>query len=229
MQDLAAAKLREHPTIPPDTDPAAVDGGELWPRAFCAFDGCAWQERLGTEELLEEHLREAHGDDLEPIRKHMLRKNAPDALRSAYQQAIAVKCRSQAPIAGPSLDRTALHSFADATKGDKVEALICWSCGGIFKYVEEIKDKGEIAWHQPLQRSASTGEFLFLGQPVKTIEELLGLQVYLSRYNLVEPKQVKLTDHETFEDWRLRLPELEDGNLLCCPEDLRGIHHHRFW
>jgi hypothetical protein len=220
QQDLAATRLREHPTIPPSVEPAAAEHGELWPRAFCAFQGCMWEERIGTEAELEEHLREEHLAELEPICQHMLRKNAPDALRSVYNQAIAVKCRAQAPIAGPSLDRTALNSFADAMVKDKVEALICWCCGGIHPYVEEVTDSGPIQWYQPLEQSESTGEWLFLRQPVKVIEKLLGLQVYLSRYNLVPPKQVKLTDHETFEDWRLKLPELEDGNLLCCPEDL---------
>ena len=178
-----------------------------------------WEERFGTEEDLEDHLREEHLEALEPACQHMLRKDAPDALRSAYSEAIAVKCRTQAPIAGSSLDRAALNSLAEAITGNKVEALICWCCGNIHPYVEEVKNKGPIQWHQPLERSESTGEWLFLRQPVKAIEQLLGLQVYLSRYNLVEPKQVKLTDHETFEDWRLKLPGLEDGNLLCCPED----------
>ena len=36
----------------------------------------------------------------------------------------------------------------------------------------------------------------------------------------MEPMQdVKLTDHESFEDWQLKLPDLDDGVLLCCPED----------
>ena len=56
------------------------------------------------------------------------------------------------------------------------------------------------------------------------MKELLGLQVYLSRYNAVEPnQQVKLTDHESFEDWHVTLPELDDGVLLCCPEDFAAV------
>ena len=131
LQDLAATELREHPTIPPTAEPAAADHGELWPRVFCAFKGCMWEERFGTEEDLEDHLREEHLEALEPICQHMLRKDAPDALRSAYSEAIAVKCRTQAPIAGPSLDRAALNSFAEAMTGNKTEALICWCCGNI--------------------------------------------------------------------------------------------------
>ena len=112
-----------------------------------------WEEDFGTEEQLEEHLQDEHAADLQPICEHMLRGNAPDALISVYRQAIAEKCRGQAPIAGCSLDRTALHSFAEATAGNKIEALMCGSCGGIFPYVEEVADKGDIRWYQPLQRS----------------------------------------------------------------------------
>ena len=177
-----------------------------------------WEESFGTEKQLEEHLREKHADALEPICRHMLRRDAPDALYSVYCQAVAVKCRSQAPIAGSSLDRTALHSFTEAIAGGKVEALMCFSCGGIHPYVEEVAAKGDINWYQPLQRSDSTGELLFLGQPVGKVQELLGLQPYLAKYNIVEPLHAELTSNETFEDWLLKLPGLEDGKLLCCPE-----------
>ncbi|CAK9094318.1 unnamed protein product [Durusdinium trenchii] len=149
----------------------------------------------------------------------MLRGRAADAYLSAYNQAIAVKCRSQAPIAGSSLDRAALKGLAEATAGSKVEALVCFCCGGVHPYVEEVAAKGNINWHRPLQRDESDGQLYFLEQPLQVIESLLGLQTYLNRYNAVEPRpQVKLTDHETFEDWRLKLPELEDGMLLCCPD-----------
>ena len=154
----------------------------------------------------------------------MLRGDAPDAPYSAYCQAIAEKCRGQAPMAGASLDRRALKSFAEAVEGGKVEALVCWSCGGIHPYVEEVADKGSINWYTPLKRHEATEELLFLNQPLKAIEKLLGLQLYLTRYNVVEPKQLELTANETFEDWRMRLPELQDGLLLCCPEDRYAAH-----
>ena len=221
-EELAAKKLREHPTVPPSSTVEAVDSGELWPRAFCAFEGCMWEEKFGTEELLQEHLCAKHADDLQPVCECMLRGEAPDAMYSAYCEAIAVKCRNQAPLAGSSLDRTALNGYADAMKGDKVEALVCWCCGQIHPYVEEVAGKGsKIQWQQPLERSPSTGEFIFLGNPVGVVEELLGLQAYLSRYNQVSPSTVKLTDSETFEDWSMKLPGLQDGVLLCCPEEKR--------
>ena len=185
-----------------------------------------WEDDFGTEEQLEDHLREEHALDLEPICQHMLRRNAPDALHSVYCQAIAAKCRGQLPIAGSSLDRTALHSLAEATAGNNVEALICCSCGGIHPYVAEVAEKGNINWYQPLQRSDSTGELFFLGQPLTAIIGVLGLQSYLSKYNLVAPGQVALTAHESFHEWCLKLPGLVNGDLLCCPED-RKLPLHR--
>ena len=223
-QELAATRLREHPTVPPSASASDVDAGALWPRCFCAFEGCMWEEQNGTEEDLQRHLQEEHPEDLKRICQHMLRGDAPDAPYSAYCQAIAEKCRGQAPMAGASLDRRALKSFAEAVEGGKVEALVCWSCGGIHPYVEEVADKGSINWYTPLKRHEATEELLFLNQPLKAIEKLLGLQLYLTRYNVVEPKQLELTANETFEDWRMRLPELQDGLLLCCPEDRYAAH-----
>ena len=219
-EELAATRIREHPTIPPSATMEAADAGEAWPAAFCAFEGCQWEEFDGDETELERHLRERHAEELEPICQHMLRGMAPDALRSVYNEAISVKGRQQAPIAGTSFDRTALRTFTKAMQGNKVEALMCFCCGNIYPYVDEVADKGDIKWHQPVQRNDATGELLFLDQPLEKIQKLLGLQVYLERYNAVEPRQdVKLTDHENFEVWQIKLPDLDDGVLLCCPED----------
>ena len=219
VQELAATCLREHPTIPPRAALDDVNAGSNWPAAFCAFAGCMWEEQNGTEDELEYHLQKEHAEELLPICKHMLRESAPDAMKSVYNQAIAVKCRQQPPLAGASLDRTALRTFTDATKGAKVEALICFCCGGIHPYVEEVKDQGSIKWHQPVQRSDSTGELLFLDNPMEEVKHLLGLQMYLERYNTDSQRpNTKLTDHESFEDWQLKLPGLEDSALICCPE-----------
>lgn len=118
-QDLAEQRLREHPTVPPGATLAEKDAGALWPRVFCAFDGCCWSEQDGTEEALHHHLAEVHATDLQGIAKHMLRGRADDALFSIYSAAIAEKCRSQAPLAGASLDRTALRSLANATADEQ--------------------------------------------------------------------------------------------------------------
>jgi len=178
-----------------------------------------WEERHGTDSDLDTHLKEEHGEELQPIADHILRKWDPDAICSVYKEAISWKCRCHAPVAGASLDRAALKAFGDATAKDRVEALVCFCCGSIHSYVEEVADKGNIQWYQPMHRAEDDGKMLFLGKAVEEIEGLLGLQTYLKRYNAVgEGATVKLTDHETFDDWTLKLPELEDGVLLCCPE-----------
>lgn len=218
-QELAS-RLREHPTIPPSATLPDAQAGELWPRTFCAFRDCAWEDHFGNERSLKQHLFNAHGAELQSVCVHMLRGGQADAFYGVYNQAMAVKCRSQAPLAGESFDRTALKSFSEAMEGNQVEALVCFCCGGIYPYVEEIANKGDIKWYQSLHRCESTGKLLFLNQPLKRIEKLLGLHAYLSKYNLVEGQRVKLTEHESFEDWSLRLPDLEDGVLLCCPEDM---------
>ena len=131
---------------------------------------------------------------------------------------MACKCRSQPPIAGASLDRRALKSFAAATCQGRVESLICFCCGGTHPYVEEVAEKGDIQWYHPIQPRDDDGTLLFLGRPLQEIEQLIGLPTYLSRYNDLDTEGRKLTDHETFEDWHLKLPNLADGRLLCCPE-----------
>ena len=64
---LASTRLRDHPTIPPLALSEEVDAGEAWPHAFCAFSGCLWTARKGTEDDLLQHLHEQHGSDLDPL------------------------------------------------------------------------------------------------------------------------------------------------------------------
>lgn len=175
-------RLLDHPTVPPSASPDSADSGERWPRVFCAFQGCPW---------------------LQPLCGHMLLGAAPDAVISVYRQAVAVKFRGCAPIAGTSFDRIALADFADAAGGNRVAALVCFCCGGIHPYVEEVADKGPIQCYKPLRRNEAQDEFEFLGQPMPAIERLLGLQLYLARYNLVKPlrPEATLTNHESFDDW----------------------------
>lgn len=217
-------KLREHPTLPSDDKLGALDDGELWPKSFCAFVGCNWSAIDGSEDALHAHLMTDHSSDLAPIRACMLRCNAPDALMSIYREAIAVRCRNQAPLAGSSLDRTALKSFTQACSGNKVESLICFSCAGIFTFVEELalQGKGDISWVQPLRFYADTQELYFMGRPVGEMAALLGLDTFLDKYDTVGESGRRLTDHEDFADWSLRLPgsAADSGvcKILCCPE-----------
>ena len=71
-KELVATRLREHPTLPPSASPEVADAGEAWPWAFCAFQGCEWEDRRGNETALEQHLGAAHMVELRPICDHML-------------------------------------------------------------------------------------------------------------------------------------------------------------
>ena len=210
--------------MPSDDKLASADRGELWPRVFCAFVGCNWAVTDGTEGQLHDHLHAEHGGDLSPIAACTLRGNAPDAFLSIYNAAIAEKCRSQAPIAGCSLDRRALKSFNDACKGNKVESLVCFVCGCIHTRVEEVaaEGKGDIDWVRPLVQGADGEELLFLDRPVDETAAVLCLKTFLDRYDKVSDAGHRLQDHESFGDWCLMWPSNvfpAGRKILRCPED----------
>ncbi|CAJ1414058.1 unnamed protein product, partial [Effrenium voratum] len=214
-----ALKLRLQPTLPPGADEAELKDGAVWPRAFCAFDGCGWEAADGLEADLARHLEAEHAEDLEPVATRLLRPRCPDALSSVYNEAVAQRCRADAPLAGCSLDRTALRSFAKATAKDSVEALICFCCACVYTRVAEVGERSEIQWRRPLNRAPS-GELLFFGRPAAAAE-VLGLEHFLNKYDQLDAPGKKLSDHETFASWKLRLPGPDDVELLCCPEDHR--------
>ena len=193
--------------------------GAVWPRAFCAFDGCGWEAADGLEADLARHLEAEHAEDLEPVAARLLRPRCPDALSSVYDEAVAQRCRADAPLAGCSLDRTALRSFAKATAKDSVEALICFCCACVYTRVAEVGERSEIQWQRPLSRAPS-GELLFFGRPAAAAE-VVGLEHFLNKYDQLDAPGKKLSDHETFASWKLRLPGPDDVELLCCPEDHR--------
>ena len=225
-QELAQSKLRQYPTLPRDDKVDAITQGELWPRQFCAFVGCPWVDQDGDENALHAHLHAEHAVDLAPIAACTLRGGAPDAFLGIYNEAIAVKCRSQAPLAGPSVDRRALRSFARACTKDNVEALVCCTCACIYTHVRELaaEGKADIWWSRLLQRHPDTGELTFLDtrRPVAEIANLLALDVFLERYDRVSEEGCRLTDHENFNAWSFTLPGAAGTaprKILCCPED----------
>ena len=215
-------RLREHPTAPSDDMVEAVNEGRLWPRAFCAFKGCTWACMEGTEEDLDEHIRREHHAELQPIADQMLRGDAPDALLSIYNQAVAVVCRSSAPLAGCSIDRSALGSFAEACSGDNVESLVCFSCACIHTRVKGLAGahKNDIERVEVLKADPKTKENLCFQQPVENIVDLLGLNNFLQDYDQLSEGR-NITDHENFEHWTLSLPGPNGPSqkILCCPED----------
>ena len=173
----------------------------------------------GDEEALHTHLKEEHVADLAPIAACMLRGTASDAYLSIYNQAVATVCRSQAPVAGASLDRKALRAFTEACRGDSVEALVCFSCACIYTHVKELAEagKGDIQWSQPLKRKPNMDELRFFGRPVHETATIVGLDTFLERYDQLSEDGHRLSDHESFEQWSVSLPGGE--KILCCPED----------
>eukprot|EP00975_Prorocentrum_lima_P040173 8439179-Prorocentrum_lima.AAC.1 len=60
----------------------------------------------------------------------------PDATHifGVYNAAIGVRCRAGAPLAGASLDRTALRRFARAQEGSSVRSLVCAVCACVYPH-----------------------------------------------------------------------------------------------
>ena len=147
---------------------------------------------------------------------------APDAILSIYNQAVAYQCRADAPVAGCSIDRRALHTFSHACEADGIEALICFCCGRTYAHLADIPpEQQDIQWLQPLEEDPHhAGRFTFLGQPAPDIANLLGLDTYLRRY---DNGQRRLTSFETFDEWCVHLPmhaeDTDPKKLLCNPED----------
>lgn len=163
-----------------------------------------------------QHLREAHEEDLGPVVAHLIKPDDPMAMLSVYNEAIAQICRADAPVAGCSLDRTALKAFASAMADDKVESLVCFSCACVFPRVAEVGEKGKIDWHRPVQ-----GEKLFGTWP-ELAAKILGVDEFLNKYDELEGGR-KLSERIDFKLWQLTAP-MPGGNtvaLLGCPEDHR--------
>ncbi|CAJ1340380.1 unnamed protein product, partial [Effrenium voratum] len=215
-----ALKLRLQPTLPPGAEEAELKDGAVWPRAFCAFDGCGWEAANGLEADLAKHLEAEHAEDLEAAAACFPGPRPPDALLSVYNEAVARRCRAGAPLAGCSLDRTALRSFAEATAEDSVEALVCFCCACVYTRVAELEGQSEIQWRRPLSRKP-TGEHLFFGKPAAAAAQALSLERFLEKYDQLDAPGKKLSDSESFGSWKLRLPGPGGAELLCCPEDHR--------
>ncbi|CAJ1341228.1 unnamed protein product, partial [Effrenium voratum] len=215
-----ALKLRLQPTLPPGAEEAELKDGAVWPRAFCAFDGCGWEAANGLEADLAKHLEAEHAEDLESAAACFPGPRPPDALLSVYNEAVARRCRAGAPLAGCSLDRTALRSFAEATAEDSVEALVCFCCACVYTRVAELEGQSEIQWRRPLSRKP-TGEHLFFGKPAAAAAQALSLERFLEKYDQLDAPGKKLSDSESFGSWKLRLPGPGGAELLCCPEDHR--------
>ncbi|CAE7904497.1 anks1b, partial [Symbiodinium necroappetens] len=211
LQDLANSHLRAQPLIPPEAKPEDVDSGDAWPQVFCAFQGCSWSSLAGTEVELHQHVVKAHKPELQSVAQHLPKPLPTDALTSVYNEAIALRCREAAPVAGCSRDRSALRSFATATSQDKVESLICFSCACIHPRVaDSTEPSGRIHWRKLINESHP--------EITEKLHEILSIDQYLRRYNDLAG-DVKLEDVANFDEWTVTIPGF--GDILCCPEDHR--------
>ena len=214
LRHLAETHLREQPLVPPEAAIDNVGVGEAWPRAFCAFEHCTWSSARGTESDLHQHVQKEHAKELQLVARHMPKPLPQDALESIYKEAVARRCRQDAPVAGCSRDRTALRSFAEATSKDNVESLVCFSCACIYVRVADAERKGRIRWRSLL--NPRNGEEHH--EATVNLHQLLSRDKYFRRYDDLGGG-VKLSEANDFEQWSAEIPGL--GKLLCCPEDLR--------
>ena len=212
LQHLADSQLRTQPLIPPSAEarPGELQSGATWPQVFCAFRDCSWSSPEGTEAELHAHVVSAHAPELQDVAQHLPKPTPADALTSVYNEAIALRCREDAPVAGCSRDRSALRSFAAATSQDNVESLICFSCACIHPRVASAASSTRIHWCRLIDDSH--------GDRAKRLHEIFSIDTYLRRYNDLAGG-VKLSDVADFKDWLVTLPGY--GDLLCCPEDHR--------
>ena len=213
--------LRADPTLPPGRLEASIDNGDLWPDVFCAFVGCTWEKMRGTEADLLQHLKEEHFDELIHAAKVLpIRVEEDVAILSVYNEAIADILRTQAPLAGPSLDRKALRSFSEATMGDNVEALVCFCCGCIHTCVADEEDKNKIQWVFPVEHTKA-GETTLFGMPIETAKTLIGMETFKKKYGKVDG-YANITDADELNDWRAfvyNTSEEDFVEFMCCPED----------
>ncbi|CAE7598782.1 unnamed protein product [Symbiodinium sp. CCMP2592] len=216
LQHLANTQLRFQPLIPPEARAEELDSGEHWPRVFCAFKGCSWSSDTGTEQELHQHVKKAHGPALQSVAQHMPKPVPTDALTSVYNEAVALRCREAAPVAGSSRDRSALRSFAEATSKDKVESLICFSCACIHPHMADTGTAGRIHWRKLIHSPGSNDNSHIEG--MELLHETLSIDKYLERYDDLGGG-VSLKDVANFDDWTVTVPGF--GNILCCPEDHR--------
>ncbi|CAE7431406.1 anks1b [Symbiodinium sp. CCMP2592] len=216
LRHLAHTQLRAQPLIPPGARPEDLDRGEPWPGQFCAFQSCNWSLLTGTEQELREHVQQEHATALQSVAQHLPKPIPADALASVYNEAIALRCREAAPVAGSSRDRSALRSFAEATSKDRVEAIICFCCACIHTRVADAEAAGPIRWRRLIQGPPSNDRTH--AETTERLHDILSIDKYLGLYGDLAG-DVKLTDVAELNEWTVTIPGL--GDILCCPEDHR--------
>ena len=166
------------------------------PPKHCAFKDCAWIGDSEEERL--SHLEDAHALDLDRVAS-LLPGCVPLEHRrmAAYSEAISTAVRKGAPTASYSIDRRCLHNYASATRGEAVQALICFFCGCVYPRIE-ARRVNEIRWVHPFD-----GKSRLCGVDRQKAMNLFGLNEFLERYGRCDDGVPDLTKHlEEFEDWQ---------------------------
>jgi len=167
------------------------------PAKHCAFAGCSFT--AASAEDLQAHLKAQHEAALKTAASLLpifsTTSNAtrsPQAetqqwmlkLQSAYNEAVAVKSRESAPLAGLSIDRRCLYAYEKNLQESPPEALICFACARRFPHVPAF-ERNDIAWVHPLTRvdeQDAPESHKFLHMNSNELADIMGYDAYLSRY-----------------------------------------------
>ena len=128
--DKLACRLREKPLLPPmphdaKTSWTDVSSGIKFPKAHCAFKGCAWVG--ASSDSIYEHIRSAHGQEIDEL-CDLTTETAKTQRRDYYEAAIAEVERGSVPLVGPSIDRRTFAHTVEVYNSKSVETLVCICC-----------------------------------------------------------------------------------------------------
>ena len=235
----AARLIRDYPIVPADPADAkkpwaaalAEDMAVPLPSVHCSFKGCCWTGQ--KQEARDTHILKDHKETLKPLADTLPLCFSEDTrLTSVYNQLIALKVRSGAPISSFAIERRAVDSYMRAIECSAIEAPMCFICACKFPYVSS-RTKNEINWRKPFMQVSEKDSRIktFMTWQYDEVQYMFGLDEYLENYGEIQQNKVHLGDakhlHE-FEDWVLTVPFAErnsantvDLEIICCPEDRR--------
>ncbi|CAK0868048.1 unnamed protein product [Prorocentrum cordatum] len=230
----AAELMKEHPTVPAvsvhgaslEDEAIFSRGAVVLPQAHCAFSRCGWRGSSNAE--LQEHVVSNHAEDLRDVAESLACNEEDETRRreaqygSAYNEAIAWKVRTGAPLAALAIDRRCLFEYARSLREGAVNSLVCMVCARKFPRVEGRRGN-PIEW-----RAVSPNADGLFGLSGAFVREHMSVDAYVERFGNVSAdgegsSGVHLRDRmEEFNDWQLTVPSKEGPvRVLCCPEDMR--------
>ena len=100
---------------------------------------------------------------------------------SVHNEAIAWKCREDAPASTHSMHRRCMRAYMRGIAGDKVQSLACFSCACSFPWVEGRRGNN-IDWAQPFRTSRRDPERVagLMGIDALWLEDTLGKETFLA-------------------------------------------------